>query len=62
MSHKANTTGELKEAAREMAREKITDEIEEPLAELQEKRAELKRLRGELAELKEALVELREEG
>ena len=49
---------ELKETVRAVAREKIMEEIREPLSELKEKRAELKRLRMKLDELKEAAGEL----
>lgn len=49
---------ELREAARKVAREKIMDELREPLSELKEKRAELKRLHEKLDELKEVTHEL----
>lgn len=49
---------ELKETARALAREKIMDELREPLSELAQKRAELKRLRSQVDELKEVTGEL----
>ncbi len=49
---------ELKETARTLAREKIIDELREPLSELEEKRAEVRRLRVKLDELKEVTGEL----
>ena len=49
---------ELKEVVRKVAREKIMDELREPLSELEEKRAELKRLRERVEKLKEVAGEL----
>jgi hypothetical protein len=49
---------ELKETAHELAREKVLDELSEPLSELAQKRAELKRLRAQVDELKEVTGKL----
>lgn len=58
MASEGQAPKELKEAARKVAREKIMDELREPLSELEEKRAELKRLREQVEELKEVAGEL----
>ncbi|HEV7906459.1 MAG TPA: hypothetical protein VGO96_21655 [Pyrinomonadaceae bacterium] len=61
MASEAQVPAELREAARKVAREKLMDELREPLSELEEKRAELKRLREKLGELKEVTSELKED-
>jgi cell shape-determining protein MreC len=61
MSGEGRVPEELREAARKVAREKIMDELSEPLSELEEKRAELRRLREKLDELKEVANELKED-
>ena len=53
-----NEREELRDAARALAREKIMDELREPLSELAQKRAELKRLRAQVDELKEVTGKL----
>jgi polyhydroxyalkanoate synthesis regulator phasin len=60
MASEGQVPTELRDVARRVAREKIMDELREPLSELEEKRAELKRLREKVDELKEVTDELKQ--